>query len=145
MLFYAPKYGYLPANQIRRVAHSYDEWSLIDADGSAHRVSSLTQCVVWPPIPAPPGWQVVNAWPNHKGSAPEVTLERLAVVAWQVHGNIAEPIVCSRMAEIWALQSTNGGALTAPGQWVFPDEAAYIAYAREEYRKRSVKEQSAAD
>ena len=69
----------------------------------------------------------------------------LAVVAWQVHGNIAEPIVCSRMAEIWALQSTNGGALTAPGQWVFPDEAAYIAYAREEYRKRSVKEQSAAD
>lgn len=145
MLFYAPKYGYLPAHHIRRVAHAHDEWSLIDIDGTSHRVPSLAQCVIWPPIPAPPGWQVVNAWPNQKGSASDVTLERLPVVAWQVHGKIAEPIVYSRMAEIWALQAIAGGPLSVPGQWLFPDEATFIAYAREEHRKHSVQTQSAAD
>ncbi len=145
MLFYAPKYGYLPANHVRRVAHVHDEWSLIDVDGTAHRIASLAQCVIWPPIPAQPGWQVVNAWPNQGGSASEVALERLPVVAWQVHGNVAEPIVYSRMAEIWALQSADGGPLSVPGQWMFSDETAFIAYARDEYRKRGQKAQSAAD
>jgi hypothetical protein len=62
-----------------------------------------------------------------------------------VYGKLAEPIVYSRMAEIWALQATDGGPLSVPGQWMFADETAFIAYAREEYRKRSAKGQSAAD
>lgn len=137
MLFHAPKYGYLPADQVRRISRRYDDWMLVDADGQTHSVASPDAAVIWPPIAAHPGWLVVNAWHTRLGD--KVELQRLPVIAWRVGGDQATPVLFSQFAEVWALQADSGGRLLVPNERTLADDMAFVAFARERYAELAKK------
>ena len=134
MLFYSPGIGYLPAQQVRRISPRDDHWVIVDMDGHYHPTPSLDQAVVWPPIPAEPGWQVINAWFDESAEE-KIRLERLAVVAWQVIGSMAEPIAVGERSPVWALAEGDYGPLMVPANRTIANETAFIAFAREQYVK----------
>jgi hypothetical protein len=134
MLFYSPGIGYLPAGQVRRIAPRDDHWVIVDVDGHYHQTPSLEHAVVWSPVPAQPGWHIVNAWVDETADE-GIRLERLPVVAWQVIGSTAEPIAVGQRATVWALASGDHGPLVVPADRTIADETAFIAYARERYAK----------
>ena len=134
MLFYSPGIGYLPAEQVRRISPRDDHWVIVDMDGHYHPTPSLEHAMVWPPIAAERGWQMINAWFDESAEE-KIRLERLPVVAWQVTGSMAEPIAIGLRATVWALREGDHGPLMVPADRKITNETAFVAFARAQYVK----------